>query len=60
MPMVPSNRLFMGLREVRKHTGRLIVKSDTILVVLMLLVMVVSIATLSETTEMAGLIKCHM
>lgn len=59
MPMVPSNSLFMRLREVGKHTRGFIVKSDTNLVVLMWLAKMVSIATLSERTEMAGLIKCH-
>ncbi len=59
MPMVPSNSLFMRLREVRKQTRRLIVESDTNLVVLMWLAIEVSIATLSETAGMAGLIKCH-
>lgn len=54
MPMVPSNSLFMRLGEVRRQTRRLIVESDTNLVVLMWLAVVVSIATLSETTEMAG------
>lgn len=34
-------------------------ESDTNLVVLMWLAIVVSIATLSEMAEMAGQIKCH-
>ena len=59
MPMVPGNSLFMQLREVRKQTRKFIVESDTNLVVLIRLAAVVSIATVSEITEMAGLIKCH-
>lgn len=57
MPMVPSNSLYMRLREVRIQTRRFIVESDTNRVVLMWLAIVVSIATLSEATEKAGLIK---
>lgn len=59
MPTVPSNSLFIRLREVRKQTRRFIVEYDTNLVVLIWLAIVVSIDTLSETTEMAGLIMCH-
>lgn len=55
MPMTLSNSLFMRLKDLRKQTRRLIVVSDTNLAVLMWLAVVVSIATLSKMTEMAGL-----